>query len=189
MGGAANQYVINKDGSPILTDLIINNIISSITLGTTPIIFQAVVDYDAGTTPKNDSLGNPVANTIVAGSANSNILSYRGYYKIFYGPVASVASTSVQVRALASNRFQNAGNIFNLATGNTQLNFQFWLPNGVNLISVIDLDAFNANITGSYVANALSVNDAGGTPVAGTLYTLTQGVPYGTSHNHQITIS
>lgn len=187
--GAANQYLIKKDGIAILTDPVLNHIINTIVLGTVPIVFQGVIDYNAGTTPKNDSLGNPVANTIVAGSTNSNTLSYRGYRKIFFGATATIAGTSAQVRALASNRFENAGNVFNLATGNTQLNFQFWLPTGVNLVSVIDLDALNANITASYITSALSVNDAGGTPIAGTLYTLTQGVPYSTSHNHQITIS
>jgi hypothetical protein len=102
--------------------------------------------------------------------------------------VATKQTTSAGVRSL-TKRLENVGNVFTLTTGNTNTIFQLWLPTGISLVSVIDLDALNANITASYTSESLSVNDAGGTPIVGTLYTFTSSVPYTTSHAHQITIS
>jgi hypothetical protein len=133
-------------------------------------------------------LGDLEPNTILVGTKTSNSLLYRGYRGIFYGSVATKQTTSTGVRSL-TKRLENEGNVFTLTTGNTNTIFQLWLPTGISLVSVIDLDALNANITASYISESLSVNDAGGAPIVGTLYTFTSSVPYTTSHAHQITIS
>lgn len=112
-----------------------------------------------------------------------------GLYKQFYGPTTTAASDSATVRGLPSYRFTNAGSVFTLNTGSTQRIFQLWLPTGQTLSNVTDLDALNANLTSQYVATSLSVNDANGVAVTGTLYTMTQAVPYTVSHRHQLTIS
>lgn len=162
---------------------------SNITLSTTAIVFQSSVNYSAGTAPKLNNLGESIANPIVAGVVNSNTLSYIGYRAVFYGATATKNTTSANVRANLIKRLENTGNTFNLESGSTHNIFQLWLPMSKNLVSVIDLDALNANITASYIEEILSVNDANGNPIAGKLYTMQQDVPYSTNHRHQITIS
>lgn len=184
-GGLATAYSITKDNVSISGTTTAS---SSIVLTTTNVNYQATVNHNAGTGTKPDSLGAPVANTVGAGVKNSNTLSYRGYRAIFHGNSSAKQTTSTQVRTL-TKRLENAGNVFNLTTGNTNRFFQFWLPTGINLTSVIDLDALNANITASYTSESLTVNNAGGEPVVGTLYTYSPDVPYSTNHSHQITIN
>jgi hypothetical protein len=111
-------------------------------------------------------------------------------YKIFYASAVQAPVTSLQVRASGNVRFQNQGNTFILSTGTLHTTFYVWLPPGVNLASVVDLDALNLIITALYVpVNNFIVNDAEGKPVSGRLYVMTQTVPYTTNHRHQITIS
>lgn len=181
--GAATDTVYKKDN----VNLVANT--SNITLGATAIVFQSSVNYNAGTEPKLNNLGDSVANTIASGVVNSNTLSYVGYRAVFYGSTATKNATSTNVRANLTKRLENSGNVFNLETGNTNSIFQLWLPNTKNLVSIIDLDALNANITASYIEEILSVNDANGNPIAGKLYTMQQDVAYSTNHRHQITIS
>lgn len=131
---------------------------------------------------------------IVGSKANGGVgtffmdLVITSFYAIFYGSVASAPNNSATVRAM-TKRLRNTGNVWNLTTGTVNTVFAFWLPTGRTLVSVIDLDALNTDLTSSYVSSSLSVNDANGTPVSGTLYVMTATVPYATSHRHQITIS
>lgn len=184
-GGGATGYVIKKNGASIATA---NTAIETIVLTTSNVTYLAEVTHSAGTGTKPNSLGGLDSNTISLGTKASNSLLYRGYRGIFYGSVATKQTTSAGVRSL-TKRLENLGNVFTLTTGNTNNIFQLWLPTGISLTSVIDLDALNANITSSYTSESLSVNDAGGTPIVGTLYTFTSTVPYTTSHAHQITIN
>lgn len=137
----------------------------------------------------------PGTRTITLQGTNSNDQTFdgtgtiTGLYKQFYGPVATAASDSAGVRALPASRFTNAANVFNLNTGATHKTFQLWLPSGQSLTLVLDLDALSANITSQYVSSALSVNDANGVSIAGTLYTMIQAVPYTVDHRHQLTLS
>lgn len=111
------------------------------------------------------------------------------YYKIFYGPASAAPANSAAVRALANNRLRNAGNVFTMNTGTTEKIFALWLPTGRTLVSIIDRDAADLDLTASYVSSSLQVQDAGGTLRNGTLYVLTNTVPYGSNHRHEITIS
>lgn len=187
-GGAATNFKILKDDVEVLNHASNNTLLQTIELSTTPIIYKSRINYAEGTIPKNDSLGDSVANDIVAGIDDSSVLSYKGYRAVFYGDTTTKNITSVNVRTNLTKRLENSGNTFTLNTGNTNKIFQLWLPTGKTLSSVVDLDALNANITSSYISEALTVNDIGGNPITGTLYTMEQGVPYGTSHRHQITI-
>lgn len=117
---------------------------------------------------------------------NTNTITYVGLYKIFKGAVVSAPTTSADVRNLSSV-FENEEIILN--TGTSLIDFAFWIPNSKGLQAVVDLDALNLNITSEYEASDLSVNDAGGTPVAGKLYYKQQSVPYTTNHRHLITIT
>jgi len=118
----------------------------------------------------------------------SNVTESLNDKMIYYGPTNIIANNSLSIKALPSSVSVNVENKFILDTGNTEVNFQFWLPNGVNLESVIDLDALSADITSSYVSSIVSVDDNNGIPVVGVLYTLTQGVPYLVSHRHEVNL-
>lgn len=125
--------------------------------------------------------------------SNNNIFNASGLirfsHKIFHGPASVAPSNSAQVRALPSNRFVSEGNILTLNTGNTERIFIIAIPNTKNLVSVIDLDALNANITTSYILNTFSVNNEGGTPIPYKIFIMTNATPYSSNHRHQITLS
>ncbi len=112
-------------------------------------------------------------------------------YLRFFGASATTPANSAAVRALPTNAFQTAAaNTFILNTGNALTKFCVALPPGRVITSVIDLDALNANITGNYVfVGTRTVLDGGGSGTARTynLYEMNVGVPYSTSHQHQIT--
>jgi hypothetical protein len=163
------------------------------------ITFIAYADYAAGIIKTYSPSGNPDARTPLIRNVNapqaaevafaSNTVLLTGTYKIFYGPSSSVPGTSAAVRALPSNRFTDAGNTFILNTGSTEVNYTVAMPATMSLVSVIDLDALNANITANYILSTFNVNDAGGTPVSYKVYTMTNGVAYASNHQHQITVS
>lgn len=182
-GGASTGTVITKNGSNLAGTQ------DTIVLTTSNVSYQASISYDAGTGTKPNSLGQQEANTITAGTVNSNTLNYRGYRAVFYGSHPTKNTVSNTIRTNLTKRLENSGNSFVLNTGNANTKFQLWLPNGKNLVSVVDLDALNANITSSYVSEAKQVADANGTLINGTLYTMSQAVPYASNHRHQITIS
>ncbi len=188
-GGAATNYIVRTNGVISQNDPVDNTQTRNILFGTTASVFSGDVAYAAGTVPKNDSLGNPVANTITPGTAIASSISYIGYRRIFYGAIDTVINSASLVRTLGSQRFENSGNTFILNTGTTASKYELWLPTGLNLVSIIDLDLLNANITATYIGAARTGNDVAGNPITGTLYTLDSSVPFITNHRHQITIS
>jgi len=108
-------------------------------------------------------------------------------YRQFYGPVAAAPINSAAVRALPSNRFDTAGNTFDLNTGTVEKIFAVAMRSGKTITNVIDVTALNADITASYILSTFNVNDAGGTPTAYNIYTYTQALPYSVNHVHRIT--
>lgn len=128
--------------------------------------------------------------TDVVQDINSSVATITARFNMFYGPSASAPGNSAAIRALTS-RFKTPGSDqFNLMTGTTNTIFTIALPPGVTLVSVIDLDAFNVDITSAYVSQGtMSVNDAGGTARTYSIYRLTNAIPYSTTHRHQITTS
>lgn len=199
--GALSAIRIQKDGSDLTPNGTSSpfNKSDSGTYVLGNITFIAYANYAAGIIKNFSPSGTPDPRTPLVRSANapqaaennfaSNTLLLTGLYYIFYGPSASAPVNSANVRALPSNRFTNAGNTWNLNTGNTQIIFTVAMPATNSLVSVIDLDALNADITASYVLSTFNVNDAGGSPVSYKVYTMTIGAPYASSHRHQITIS
>lgn len=129
-------------------------------------------------------------NTSPSGNFNSSNYITTARYITFFGPNATLPSNSAQVRALPSNIFQISPLNFVLNTGSTLLKFIIALPPGITITSVIDQDAFDTDITSFYtLTGTVSVNDAGGTPRAYNLYTMTIAVPYTTSHRHAVITS
>lgn len=166
-------------------------------LGVTDYI--AYANYAAGSPKNYTPSGTPDARTPAVRTANapqaaennfaSATVTLTGQYKLFYGPVATAPSNSANVRALPSNRFTGSGNAFTLNTGTTQKIFAIAMPATMSLVSVIDADALNANITSNYVLSTFSVNDAGGNAVAYKVYVLANAVPYPSSHQHLVTVA
>jgi hypothetical protein len=108
---------------------------------------------------------------------------------IFYGDSSVAPTTSALIRALGTKRFVDAGNIFNLVTGTSNVIFTIAMPTSKSLSTVVDLDALNAVITSSYVLSTFDVNDANNVAVSYKIYTMTNAAPYSASHRHQITLA
>ena len=184
-GGAIVSERIYKDGVKVSDTGTFTETIPLTLIG---ISYRGEVSYNAGTVKKENSLGDLEDNTIAAGVADSGTRILRGYNPIFFGTSVVKKTSSSQIRTL-NKRLTNTGNLWDLETGNTHKIFQFWLPNDKNLISVIDIDALGSDITSSYQGETQIINNVGGDPVTGTLYTKTADVAYGTSHRHKIRIS
>lgn len=159
--------------------------------------FRTVVSYLAGALLNYTPSGNPDARTPLIRNVNapqaaetgfaSTTLFLTGYFAEFYGPTAVVPTNSATARALPSNRLTNAGTVFLLNTGTVEVKYCIVLPPGKSIVSVIDLDALNLDITASYISSVITVNDAGGTPRSYTIYTMASATPYATNHRHQVT--
>lgn len=166
----------------------------------TPTGIWVVADYAAGSpkpvapagTPdtRPAQVRNPNAPQAAEVGLSSPILYYTGYYRNFYGPTSAVPTTSAAVRALAGQPLTNGPKQFVLNTGTTQRIFAIELAPGQTLVSVIDQDALNKDITAEYVAgNPIQVADASGTAMASyTSRVKVQAAPYDTSHRHLITL-
>ncbi len=117
----------------------------------------------------------------------SNNITVIAKFKRFFG-ATSITPTTATVRSL-TNEFQiSSSQTFILNTGSTLTKFSVALPPGINIASVIDLDALNAVITANYVLlGTIIVNDIGGTPRTYNLYEMNIGAPYSSNHRHQIT--
>lgn len=108
-------------------------------------------------------------------------------YLIFFGDSSATPTISSSVRALPSRQFVNGSNPFILNTGSTNKIFTVAMPSTDGLSSVIDLDALNANITGNYIETDFNVQDYAGANVAYKVFTMTNAIPYSSSHRHQVT--
>lgn len=109
------------------------------------------------------------------------------HYKIFCGPIASSLTNSASVRAMSISQFDTGAGSIILNTGTSETLMGVALKPGRTITQVIDLDALGADITSEYVAQSnINVGDAGGTNRSYPIYQMTLGVPYSTSHRHQI---
>jgi hypothetical protein len=163
------------------------------------------VSIGPGTSSITSTNHNPVADNTASNiryrvvvvdaytTTTSSISTINFYYMIYYGPSASAPTNSTSVRALPSRGFINGSsplsNPFNLNTGTDHSIFTVALPNSSTITQVLDLDALNANITANYINSVITVNDYGGNSSNYNVYTLTNAVPYSSSHRHQISRS
>ncbi len=108
---------------------------------------------------------------------------------IFYGNSVDFVNTSVKVRNLPSKRFIDDSNVFILNTGNSDNIFTVAIPANKTLVSVIDLDSLNANLTSEYNITIFDVNDMQNGPSSYKVCMMVSAIPYSTNHRHQITIS
>lgn len=192
-GTATFTWNISQNSGTVLTIDIVDVTASSTLLAGTPNDgTQAGVTLTANTLNTNgatQSWRGVLHDTGgVTQDINSPLYTVTSRFYRFYGPAAASVTNNTTIRALPSSAFQLAGAVFNLNTGTTQTKFIVCLPPGITIQSVIDLDAFNADITAQYVAKtSINVTDAGGTSRAYNIYEMNIGVTYSTSHRHQIT--
>ncbi|WDF54664.1 hypothetical protein [Mucilaginibacter sp. KACC 22063] len=184
-GGPASGFAINKNSSNAANQ---NSFSESIIMGISPISYQGVIAYNTGPVKANNFGDTDPTGQIQSGNISSNTISFQGYYAMRYGSVTTAINTSDSIRSL-QGQLTITGNTFTINTGSTNKIFQFWIPSTKTLISVIDQDALNANITSSYAVSDLQVNDAGQNPVPGKLYTMTNAIPYSSNHRHLITVN
>lgn len=119
---------------------------------------------------------------------NSSTFTVFARFYRFYGPSATTPTDDTTVRALPSSDWQTGVNTFNLWTGTTYTKFVVALPPDVNITSVIDVTALNADITSEYVLlGTVTVIDAGSTSRSYNLYEMNIATPYGETHQHRIT--
>lgn len=165
----------------------------------TPTGIWAVADYAAGAIktvspgntpdPRTPAVRNPNAPQAAEVGLSSSIIYFTGYRKNFYGPASAVPATSADVRLLSGFQLTNGAKQFVLNTGNTQRIFVIELAPGQTLVSVIDQDALNKDITAEYVAgSAIQVADAGGNTSDYTPRVKVQAAPYDTNHRHLVTL-
>lgn len=183
--GVATQYTIDGNANGISNS---RAVARTIVLGSNT--FGCSVNYADGPQPTNSASVNSATWNILPAGTLTLDLTVSGFYRRFWGPVATASTTSAHVRALSNTALNNASNSFTLATGNVQSIFEIWVPADKSLASVIDVDALNLNVTANYVLAALgTINDANGDSYAGKLYRMTNAGPYSTSHNHNVTLS
>lgn len=94
--GAETSRVINKNGTPIV------GITDTITIASTPVVYQGNVSYGQGAVLNNiEGVPDPVGR-INAGSVSSNPVSYSGIYPWFYYKRSTPISAADMVAAIES---------------------------------------------------------------------------------------
>lgn len=183
-GGAINDVqfsrgvtaIHNQIGLTPYTD--VNQIISAGSL-----TYNLQVSYNDGSvfTPPGKE-GQILADTV------SVIDSVLGAYRNWFGAYGVTPPTTGSGLRTMSYSYSNT---FTLNTGTTALYHTIAIPATKTLVSVIDEDALNADITSNYVLSGTitTVPDGGGNNVSYKVYVLNVSIPYGTSHKHNITIS
>lgn len=186
-GGAITQVLIKRDGTIIsnqgdltpYTDS--SRIVQAGSLG-----YSVDISYAQGDI-KDDNFGNPYPDgRIEAGITTAN-RSVSGAYYNWYGSNPTEPVDGSEIRALGSS-FNNS---FTLNTGSTNKFMVIGIPATKSLVSVIDLDALNANITNNYILSGTvaQVNDGGGNPVSHKIYVLSIAQAYSENHRHSVTVS
>jgi hypothetical protein len=174
-GGAELSRSINKNSSPLTPNS--SGVYSdSIIAALSPVNYQATVSYTDGPV-LNDSLGTPDATgQILAGSAISNILSYQGSYRVFFGATDTGVNPG-NLRSLLSSVFLT-GSVIDFPTGSTYRNFYIAVPPGYSLQTFVDFTSSSASLMGSVGSSPITIADAGAGTLNYTLYKLTTGAPY-----------
>jgi hypothetical protein len=199
--GACLGVTIRRDGQVLTSSnggaAQVANAVQRTLAGT---MYQATADYQAGPAKPVAPAGTPDERAPQVQQPNapqaaqtglaSNVQRVLGCYKYFWGPVATVPTSSAQVRALASSclSLQQPAQAV-LQTGNTLALFVVALPVGVSLASVVDASALGAVLTSEYHPEPIEVEDAAGQLVPYRLHVMRAAVPYAESHQHILVFS
>jgi hypothetical protein len=139
-GGSATSTLFYKNGVSLGTGVNTN---SPGTI-TSSVGYSVTVNYAAGTTIKNDNLGNPdQTNQIRAGSANSS-LSYSTYSKRYWGGISTPFNTVIVNEITTLSPAPNADNAgssksitTNITISGTQYAFYAYPASNVDLTSIM----------------------------------------------------
>jgi hypothetical protein len=128
-----------------------------------------------------DSLGS----SVIGGTASLINL----YNIIFYGATGTVPSTGSSIRGLEGKTFTDSSLTFNLNTGITHIHFVFATPDPSTISQVLDLETASSNITAQYILSTgvTLIPNYIGTDTEYNVYVMSNSVPYGENHRHQIT--
>lgn len=109
-------------------------------------------------------------------------------FRIFFGSTSSIPNNSTAVKALPNSQLTNVGNTVILQTGNINNVFCIALPSPMTLVSVIDEDASDLDLTDFYIQSDISVTDDNGVPRAYKMYVFSPAISYVINHRHIIII-
>lgn len=183
--GLATSYSIDNSANGISNSRAVSRVIE---LGSNT--FNCSVSYADGPQPTNSAGANSTTLSIYPAGTISNNLTVNGFYRRFWGSVSAASSGSNDIRNLSNSALDNSGVSFTLATGSTNSVFEIAIPATRSLVSVIDVDALNLNVTANYVLTTITtVKDAAGVDRSYKVYRMTNAGPYSSNHNHNITIA
>jgi len=189
-GSRTMTWSINSGSGTIPTIDILDNTAGTTLLAGTPndgtqtLTINTIQLNTGGATQSWRLRGN---NTSPVGTFNSGDFNVVGRFILFFGATTSTPTTSAQIRALPQTQFYTGGGVIQLNTG-TGIKFGVAVPPGSTVVSAIDLDASNANVTYTFVGN-ISVTDAGGTARLYPYYEANIAVAYSSNHRFNISIS
>lgn len=146
--------------------------------------FSAKVNFAASTVqPKNNKDTNYDV-PLPAGNLSKSII-IPGAYKSFFGASSGLTAA----RSLPQNAWANT-NSFDLTATMGFNYYDIYVISTKELVSVIDVELGNVDITTAYVNKGLfTINDAGGTGVSYRKYQLYNAQPYNDKHHtHKITL-
>jgi hypothetical protein len=107
---------------------------------------------------------------------------------MYRGPSATVPTTSVEITSLSATT-ASGPNPFGLNTGTVYVNFVIALPATRTLVSVVDTDAFNLDITDQFTSSIVNVDNAWSGTDPYTVWTMTNATPYSPRHRFNVTFS
>ena len=142
------------------------------------------VNYAVSTIQPKNNKGENFSSPLADGSLTASA-SLTGRYKIFYG----YSNGTTPARSLPQNTWANV-NAFDLVATMNYNYYDIYFPATKQLVSVIDVEIGNVDITTAYVDKGLvTVNDAGGNPISYRKYQLYNAAPYSDkNHTHKITL-
>ena len=185
--GALTGTVINKNGS-FLANGAAND---AIQITGSTISYQAVFSYAEGEV-ENDSLGDPYpAGHILAGSVNSNTLSFTGFRKAFVGFVFADGSAAIRAFPISKNNPAN-GTVIDIPIPAGAQRVSIVYPATLkDLSQVLYVEDSNKNITGNFVkrSGTTDVEGANGyAAIACKVYDYIPVEPFPAAANYKATI-
>lgn len=159
-------------------------------IGDTSIDYKAEADYGDGPV-KNDNLGQPYpTGQILAGTATSNTVYFRGQRNMFYG-VDNPDNLSSSIRVLTGKKLNpvNGTKItINIPAGTTKVTFAY--PATLRDVSSVKyVEGSNAEVKGNFVLTSVNVEGANAfTAVANKVYEYTPAAPFNGTATYEVTI-
>lgn len=159
-GGGLSSLSIKKNSFQISTASPYTD--NNVTVGDTAIAYQGLINYLQGAC-KNNNLGQQdCTGRVIAGIANSNIITYTGYRKVFWGVPVTLPTTSANVRALAGGLLNpQVGTQFTINIPVGSLRVVFAYPASLqDPSSVKYVELANSEVKGNFTSSTLNVEGA-----------------------------